>query len=183
MQDQEIVSLYLERNESAIEESEKKYGRYLHTVAFNVLFSHEDAKECVNDTYSGAWGSIPPQKPNSLRAFLARITRNLAINRYHRERAEKRKAETDIVIEEYYECIPDGCDSPEDEAILRIIINGFLASLTPKTRILFMQRYFYMCSVKEIAHRNGMKESAVKVALMRCRENFKAYLTKEGVTV
>ena len=127
MQDQEIVSLYLERNESAITESQRKYGQYLHTVAYNVLYCHEDAKECVNDTYVGAWNSIPPHKPNSLRAFLARITRNLAINRYHKENAEKRKAETDIVIEEYYECIPDGCTSPEDEAILRIVVNGFLA--------------------------------------------------------
>ena len=183
MNDQEIVSLYLNRDESAIEESQRKYQSYLHTVAYNVLYNHEDAKECVSDTYVAAWKSIPPNNPSSLRAFLSRIVRNLAINRYHKERAEKRKAETDIVIEEYYECIPDGCTSPEDEAILRIIINGFLASLAPKTRILFMQRYFYMCSVKEIAHRNGMKESAVKVALMRCRENFKAYLTKEGVTV
>ena len=183
MQDQEIVSLYLERNESAITESQRKYGQYLHTVAYNVLYCHEDAKECVNDTYVGAWSSIPPHKPNSLRAFLARITRNLAINRYHKENAEKRKSETDIVIEEYYECIPDGCTSPEDEAILRIVVNGFLASLAPKTRILFMQRYFYMCSVKEIAGRNGMKEGTVKVALMRCRESFRKYLEKEGYTV
>jgi RNA polymerase sigma-70 factor (ECF subfamily) len=183
MNDQEIVSLYLNRDESAIEESQRKYQSYLHTVAYNVLYNHEDAKECVSDTYVAAWKSIPPNNPSSLRAFLSRIVRNLAINRYHRENAEKRKSETDTVIEEYYECIPDGCTSAEDEAILRIVINGFLASLPPKTRILFMQRYYYMCSVKAIAKYNGMSESNVKVTLMRCRENFRNYLEKEGYTV
>lgn len=183
MDDKDIVALYFERRETAIEESQRKYERYLHTVAYNVLYNHEDAKECVMDTYAAAWTTIPPQRPNSLRAYLSKITRNFAINRYHRDKAQKRQAETDAVLEEYYECIPSGKDGPEDVAILRIVINGFLASLPKKSRVLFMQRYYYMCSVKQIAKQNGMSESNVKVTLMRLRENFRNYLEKEGYTV
>ena len=183
MDDKDIVALYLQKDEAAIRESEAKYGRYLHTVAYNVLYDHEDAGECVNDTYMGAWKSIPPKVPSSLRAFLSRITRNLAINRYHAATAEKRSGRVDEVAEEFFECVPSGGMSVEDEVILRTVINGFLASLAPQMRILFMQRYYYMCSVKQIAKLNCMSESNVKVTLMRQRENFRKYLEKEGYTV
>ena len=181
MDDREIVSLYLSRNETAIHESDTKYGRYLHTVAYNVLYSHEDCKECVNDTYMQAWNAIPPQKPTALRAFLGKIARNLAINRYHRDRAQKRAGQVDVIIDEYWECIPDGAMLPEDAVILKDAVNGFLSSLPKKSRILFVQRYWYMCPIKEIAERNGMSETNVKVTLLRTREKCKQYLLKEGV--
>ncbi len=183
MDDKDIVSLYLARDESAIKESDTKYGRYLHSVAYYILYSHEDAKECVNDTYVGAWNAIPPHRPTVLRTFLGKITRNIAINRYHSDRAKKRPVETDAVMDEFYTCMPNGEMPIEDGLILKELINGFLASLPTETRIVFMQRYWYFLSVKEIAANRGMSESNVKVTLMRTREKFKQYLQKEGVTV
>ncbi|MBE6639385.1 MAG: sigma-70 family RNA polymerase sigma factor [Ruminococcaceae bacterium] len=183
MDDKDIVSLYFAREESAITESENKYGRYLHSVAYNILYSHEDAKECVNDTYVSAWECIPPHKPTVLRTFLGKITRNIAINRYRSDHAEKRFGDTDTVIDEFFECIPSADMPIEDSLVLKDLINGFLASLDAKTRIVFMQRYWYFLSVREIAKIRGMTESNVKITLMRTREKFKQYLQKEGYTV
>lgn len=183
MEDKDILSLYLARKEEAISESERKYGRYLHTVAYNILYDHEDAKECVNDTYVGAWNSIPPNMPKMLRTFLGKITRNAAINRHHLKKAEKRAAEVDVAIEEYYECLPSGEMPTEDAVVLKILIDTFLSSLKPEARIVFLQRYWYFLSVREIAEKRGMSESAVKVSLMRTRNQFKEYLEKEGFTV
>lgn len=183
MEDKDIISLYFDRDESAIKESSEKYGRYLHSVAYHILYSHEDSKECVNDTYVGAWNAIPPHKPTILRTFLGKITRNIAINRYHKACAEKRCAQTDAIIDEYFECIDNGAMPVEDAVILKDTIDGFLSSLPKETRIVFMQRYWYFLSVKEIAENRGMSESNVKITLMRTREKFKQYLQKEGVTV
>ena len=183
MDDRDIISLYVARDEGAIGACEEKYGRYLYALAYNVLGSHEDAKECVNDTYMLAWKSIPPQMPGMLKAFLAKIARNQAINRYHHDQAKKRGGGTIQVMDEFWECILDGGMMPEDEVILRSVLNSFLASLPKKTRIVFLQRYFYMCSVKEIAEKNRMSETNVKVTLLRTREKFRKYLEKEGVMV
>ncbi len=183
MDDKDILQLYLARREEAITESDAKYGRYLHAVAYNILYDHEDARECVNDTYVGAWNSIPPHTPAVLRTFLAKITRNFAINRYHQRKAEKRAAEVELAIEEYYECLPGGEMPTEDAVVLKMLIDTFLASLSPDARIVFMQRYWYFLSVKEIARVRGMSESAVKISLMRTRNKFKEYLAKEGVKV
>ena len=184
MDDKDIVSLYLARDESAIKESDTKYGRYLHSVAYHILYSHEDAGECVNDAYVGAWNAIPPHTPTVLRTFLGKLTRNIAINRYHSDRAEKRRGQTDAVLDEFFTCLPDeNILDIEDALVLKELINGFLSSLPTDTRIVFMQRYWYFLSVKEIAEKRGMSESSVKVTLMRTREKFKAYLQKEGITV
>ncbi len=183
MDDQDILALYLARREEAVSESEAKYGRYLHAVAYNILYDHEDAKECVNDTYVGAWNSIPPNKPAVLRTFLAKITRNSAINRYHQRKAEKRMGEVEKAIEEYYECLPSGEMPTEDAVVLKMLIDSFLSSLQADARIVFLQRYWYFLSVKEIARARGMSESAVKTGLMRTRNKFKEYLAKEGVKV
>lgn len=183
MEDQNILALYVSRNETAISESDQKYGRYLHTVAYNILYDHEDARECVNDTYVNAWNCIPPHLPLVLRSFLAKITRNLALNRYHKEMAKKRQGEVDMAIEEYYECLPSGEMPTEDAVVLKMLIDSFLSSLPERTRIIFLQRYWYFLSMKEIALLHGMREGAVKTCLMRTRNKFKQYLEKEGVTV
>ena len=183
MEDERIVKLYLDRDESAISESEAKYGIYCHTIAYNILNSHEDSDECVNDTWQGAWNAIPPEKPTRLRAFLGRITRNIAIDRYRYGNAQKRACETDAVIDEFWECIPSESASVEDGIMLKQAIYSFLSSLDTRTRVIFMRRYWYSMSVKDIASGMGISESHVSVILHRTRRKFKVHLTKEGVFV
>jgi len=183
MEDEKIVMLYWNRNEAAIRETEMKYGKYCYTVAYNILRSHEDSEECVNDTWMGAWNAIPPEKPTKLRGFLARITRNIAIDRYRYDSAQKRGAEVESAIDEYWECIPNGDSSIDDELALGQAINAFLESLDTRTRIIFMRRYWYSMSVTDIAFSMRLSESHVSVILHRTRNKFKAYLTKEGIFV
>lgn len=183
MDDEAIVKLYFERNEWAISETQNKYGRYCHSIANNILHSDEDAEECVNDTYCKAWDSIPPEKPRLLAAFLGRITRNLAINRYLYNRAEKRDKSVETALDELEDIIPSGDNDPSDGIALRDAINGFLARLPKNSRIIFVQRYWYMLSVKEIAEGHKLTEGNVRVILLRTREKFREYLEKEGITV
>ncbi len=183
MEDEKIVMLYWERNEDAIRETERKYGKYCHAIAYNILHSHEDSDECVNSTWNGAWNAIPPEKPIKLQYFLARITRNIAINRYRYNSAQKRGEEVESAIEEYWECIPNGDATIEDEAALRQAINGFLASLDTRTRVIFMRRYWYSMSVKDIADGMRLSENHINVILHRTRIKFKDHLTKEGIFV
>ena len=185
MEDEKIVNLYLERSETAISETQKKYGRYCFTVAYNVLYSKEDAEECVNDTFEKAWNSIPPQKPRIFSAFLGAITRNLALDRYEQSHAKKRYSPAETALEELGECIPaaeDGADI-SDTLALKDAINGFLASLNEQTRVIFMRRYWYFCSIKEIAKSLDLTESKVKVSLMRTRNAFKEYLEQQGIII
>jgi len=185
LEDEKIVELYFERSEAAITETQTKYGKYCFTVANNILYSKEDAEECVNDTYVRAWNSIPPQRPSKLSAFLAKITRNLALDRYDRIKAHKRSDCAEIALEELGECIPyfDEYSQVSSELALKEAINGFLSSLKKEPRIIFMRRYWYLCSVKEIASSLGLSESNVKVSLMRTRIKFKMYLEKQGIII
>ena len=183
MEDERIVMLYWQRDESAIRETKTKYGKYCYTVAYNILHSHEDSDECVNDTWSGAWNAMPPEKPTRLQSFLARITRNIAIDRFRHDSAQKRNAEVETVIDEYWECIPNGEASIEDEFALKQAINGFLASLDTRTRVIFMRRYWYSMNIKDIANGMRLSESNVTVILHRTRSRFKDYLAKEGIFV
>ena len=181
VEDKMIVMLYFERSEDAIRESETKYGKYCYAVAYNILRSKEDSEECVNDTWAGAWNAIPPQKPAILQSFLARITRNIAIDRYRHDSAQKRTAEVTLPIDEYYECISDGSVSMEDELLLKQVIDSFLAGLDKRRRVIFMRRYWYSMSVKEIAESMRLSESHVSVILHRTRTKFKEHLMKEGI--
>lgn len=183
MDDERIIRLFEQRDEAALREAERKYGRYCYTIARRILASHEDAEECVNDTWMGAWRAIPPEKPGVLSGFLARITRNIAIDRLRHDHAQKRGATLQESIEEYWECIPDPEASIEDEYVMKQAINGFLAGLDARTRVIFMRRYWYAMSVKEIARGMELSESHVSVILHRTRAEMKAYLTKEGVFV
>ncbi len=183
MDDQRIVMLYWSRNENAIRETEIKYGKYCYSIAYNILHSREDSDECVNDTWNGAWNAIPPERPTKLQSFLARITRNIAIDRYRYDSAQKRGAEVDCAIDEYWECIPNGDASIEDEYVMKQAINGFLESLDVRTRVIFMRRYWYSMSVKDIADGMRLSETHVSVILHRTRSKFKEYLTKEGIFV
>ncbi len=181
MEDKKIVELYWERNESAISESEAKYGNYCRAIAYNILSSNEETDECLSDTWLGAWNAIPPARPLKLMSFLGRITRNLAIDRYRHDKAIKRTGEVECAIDEYFECIPNGDASIEDELELKQAINRFLSKLDIRTRVIFMRRYWYSMSVSDIAKGMRLSENHVSVTLHRTRNKFKAYLTKEGV--
>lgn len=186
MEDERIVELYWERSESAISETAKKYGKYCHYIAYNVLSSDPDAEECVNDTYLRVWNAIPPARPRAFKSFIGTVTRNLALDRYHENRAEKRNKNADLAFEELLECIPDSTEDGRelsDEMALRDAINGFLESLPKKTRIIFVRRYWYLSPVAHIAGDLGMSNSNVKVILMRTRKKLKEYLEKENITI
>ena len=179
-EDSEIIALYWERSETAIRETDRKYGKYCHAIAYNILYSKEDAEECVNDTYLKAWNSMPPERPDSLSAYLGKLTRNLALNRYAYKHADKRNIHLTEIYDEATEPFADSADML-DEMILREAINTFLASLSAETRILFMRRYWYMSPVKQIARDYGLPEGTVKSILSRTRKKFKDYLEKEGI--
>ena len=180
LKDEEIVAMYLSRSERAILETKTKYGGYLNQVAYNILRDVDDAEEIVNDTYMGAWNSIPPTVPDSLKYFLARITRNLSFDRLDYRNAGKRKA----IYVELDEAIPDGGETPEqvlEHKELGRILNGFLAKLDKKTCAMFVARYFYSYTVAEVAELYGMPLRKTKYQLLKTRDRLQAYLEKEGI--
>ncbi len=183
MEDARIIELFWERDQSAIAESDQKYGRYCYAIAHRILCSCEDAQECVNDTWHNAWRAIPPEKPTRLQAFFGRITRNLALDRYDYVTAQKRNTRLETVMDEYWQCVPGSAALPEDETVLKDLVNRFLGSLDKKTRIIFLRRYYYACSAREIALGLGLSESNVNVILHRTRDKLKRYLQKEGISV
>lgn len=186
MEDQKIVALYWERSERAISETANKYGKYCYHIAHNILCSREDSEECVNDTYMRAWNSMPQQRPAMLKAFLGKITRNLALNRYKSLTAEKRNAgQVPAALEELRDCVPSADDTEQliDDLALAEALDRFLASLAIEQRKIFMRRYWYLCSVREIAEGLGVSESKVKMSLLRSRNELKKRLEKEGISL
>ncbi len=189
MDDRQIVDLYWARDERAIAESEAKYGRYCRQVAMNILENRLDAEECVNDTYLRAWGAMPTERPTRLGAFLAKITRNLSIDRYRASHAAKREQSLFIVsLDELSECVPargfDGDAEIQYEA-QRVgdMINRFLKKQSAEGRDVFLCRYFYGESIGEIARRFGLSESKIKSMLYRMRGKLRKFLESEGVHV
>ena len=183
MEDEKIIELYWQRQEQAIDATQEKYGPYCTTIAHNILHSPRDTEECVNDTWLAAWNAMPPHRPSILSAFLGKLTRNLAFNRYTRNRAEKRGgAETELVLEELAELV-SGREDTYGEVERRELareINAFLRTLDNRKRAMFLQRYWYAHSVGDIAARWGMKETAVSMALHRLRRDLQQHLTERG---
>lgn len=184
MEDREILDLYWQRNEQAIAQTEAAHGRKLHSLSYRILASHEDAQECVSDTYMKAWQTIPPQRPTYFFAYLAKICRFLSFGRLDWLNAAKRKAELVQLTAEMELCIPDRSvqDRVEGEQ-LGVLLNDFLGTLSRDNRIIFLRRYWYTDSVSEIARRYGMTESKVKTQLHRTRCKLREYLEKEGIRV
>lgn len=183
MDDKGIVRLYFDRNERAIDETAKKYGKYCFSIAQNILSNREDAEESVNDTYLDAWNSIPPHRPNSLALFLGKITRRVSIDRYRRRNAQKRgSGEIALVLDELYQCIADTTDVEKEFEKLHLaqVINEFVKFLPQKEQKVFICRYWYMDSIKSISKRFGYSESKVKSMLFRTRERLRDVLRKEG---
>ena len=186
MDDKQIVELYFNRIEAAIEETSRKYGHFCFSIANNILRNKEDSDECVNDTYLQVWNIVPPQKPNSLKAFLGKITRNLALHMWEKRLAKKRGQDAvTLALEEFQECIPSmsNVEQLAEQIVLVEVLNQFLGTLEQEKRRIFMARYFYFYSIKEIASLYKMSENKVKMILLRSRENLKNILEKEGIVL
>ncbi len=185
MTDTEIINLFFERSEQAITELAKKHGSAVARVARNILGNEQDTEECVNDTYLGTWNAIPPHRPSPLRTFVCRIARNLATMKYHSNTAEKRNSQYDLALDELEECLPDNgsVEGAYEAKELRAAINGFLATLNPSDRFIFMRRYWYSDPVKDIAKMADSTTNSVTVRLFRIREKLRLYLEKEGLLV
>ena len=183
MDDSRIVELYFLRDEAAISETDKKYGRYCHYIANNILNNDEDAKEIVNDTYLKAWNTIPPNRPIPLKPYVGTISRNLALDAYDKRQAQKRGGQCELVYEELSDFISDGGDDIAESVALSDALNRFLTALPERTRNIFVRRYYYLCPISEIASDYGMKESNVGMHLLRTRKKLSAFLEKEGFTL
>lgn len=183
MQDEEIVELYWQREEAAIHETEKKYGRYLTKIAYNILSDWEDSQESVSDTYLKAWNTIPPQRPGFLAAYLGKLTRRAAIDIYRKRNSAKRKqSEYALSLCELEDCISGG-NATEQEVDLHLLsqaINDYLKTLPAEVRDVFVGRYYYADSIHKVASYYNMSEAKVKSILYRTRIRLKEYLEEEG---
>ena len=186
MNDQHIIDLYWQRDHSAVRETQRQYGAQLLRLAMGILADRGESEETVNDTYLRAWETMPPHRPTVLGAFLSKITRGLAIDRYRRRRADKRPpSQYALSLDELGECIPGG-ETPDDALDVRELartISLWLSTLSPAVRDAFVCRYFYADSLETIAARQGVTLSAVKSRLSRARQGLRDHLEKEGYSV
>ena len=182
--DEKIIELFFERSEQGIRELDNKYGKLCHTLSYNIVNNRQDAEECVNDAYLGAWNAIPPARPDPLLPYIARIVRNLSLKLYWRKEAAKRSSRYTIALEEIEACIADQKTTEEEleaKELARIIEN-FLDTLPPRDRVIFLRRYWFSDSYKDIAQFVGLSEKNVSVRLTRIRKKMKQYLRERGVS-
>ena len=182
MEDHAIIELYFARDESAIKETDAKYGAYCTAIAYNLLRIREDAQECVNDTYLAVWERIPPHIPECLRAFLGRMTRNIAIGRYRKTHAQKRSAELEVTLSELGDCLPsdENVERALDAKLLADSLNEWLDGIAEQDRMLFVRRYFFGDLSKGLAKKTGMSEAGLSRRLAKLRDNLRTYLTERG---
>ncbi len=185
MDDDQIIDLYLSRSEQAISETSTKYGHYCRTIALRILSDYSEAEECENDTYNAAWNAIPPTRPNYLSAFLGRITRNIALDRFDYKRAKKRNGEFDVLLSELEECIPSANDveGTYERGQIGKIISAFLRSIDREARFVFLRRYWYCDSIDTISRGLKLSQSKVKSMLFRTRNKLRIYLEQEGIII
>lgn len=181
MEDEDIIALFWSRSEDAVTQTAYKYGDLCHSLARRIVFDEQDAEECVNDTYAALWDTIPPAKPNPFSAYIAKITRNLAMKRITYHNSRKRSDYATVSIHELEECIP-AKGTPEEavnEQQLAKAVERFLSQEEYVSRNIFLRRYWFCDSIAEIAQRFGVSQSKVKSQLMRVRNRLKQYLIKE----
>lgn len=185
MHDEEIIQLFFARSQLAIEELDRKYGRIFHSVSYNILSCHQDAEECVNDAYLGAWNAIPPAKPNPLLAFVCKIVRNISLKRYEHNTATKRNSHYDAVLEELEDCLASSATIDEylEERALTGMIESFLDSLSTENRVIFLRRYWFCDTYAHIAALVGLTEKNVSVRLTRIRKELRKYLSEREVSL
>jgi RNA polymerase sigma-70 factor (ECF subfamily) len=184
MDDSKIIELYFERDDRAIKETQIKYGKLCHKIAYNILNNYEDSEECVNDTYVGVWNAIPPTRPNNFMSFVCKITGNLSLKRLEFMKREKRSADVLVSLHELEGILPDEKYAPDvsDEDIGKLISN-FLYTQKEDVRNVFIGRYYFFDSIREIADTYSFSESKVKNMLFYTRNKLKDYLIKEGVEI
>lgn len=186
MNDTEIIELYFHRDQEAVTQTHQKYGAYLNQVSYNILRCREDTEEVIQDTYLKTWNAIPPERPSSLKYFLSRICRNLSFDRIKYAAAKKRSFETEELLSEFDELIPDERGSAEDALEAKLLgeaINHYLSSLDRMDAAIFLSRYFYANSIKEIAGKYELPERKVKYRLQCMRQELHAHLAKEGAMI
>ena len=185
MEDEKIIALYWSRDQQALGESQRKYGAFCLRLSENILASREDAEECVSDTWLRAWDTMPPQRPNSLRAYLSRICRNLSLDRWRAKRAQKRGEGLEVLLEELEDCVP-AVPSAEAAAESREItrcIDQWLGTLEQEDRTAFLRRYWYGQQVKELAKQAGCAPQKMAQRLYRLRQSLRRALEEEGITI
>lgn len=180
LEDSEIIALYFARSQQAISETDIKYGAMCRSISVRIVGDQRDAEECVSDTYFKVWNTIPPQKPESLSAFISRIARNLSLDCFRRKSAQKRQGDDSLPFEELSECIPDRAEDAENEAVTECL-NEFLAELPREQRVYFMRRYYMGEPLADIAERYGLSANNLGVLMHRLRKRFKKRLTESGV--
>lgn len=183
LEDSQIVKLYWDRDEAAINHTDKKYRRYLSKIAYNILADPEDADESVNDTYLAAWNSMPPHKPDVLSAYLGKLTRRISIDLFRKKNSQKRGCgEYALSLQELEDCITMGDTTQQaiDLQLLTHAIETYLRSLGQEARTIFIGRYYYLDSVKTVASYCRISESKAKILLHRTRQGLREYLQKEG---
>ena len=183
MNDSEIVNLYWQRSAEAVAETQRKYGGYCYAIANGLLGNAQDAEECVNDTWYAAWDKMPPERPQSLGAFLGRITRNLSVSRWRQSRAQKRYSGMEVLLSELEDCVPAPGTVEEDleRRQLAQAISTWLDTLGPEDRRLFIRRYWYGLAVKDLAAEAGVRANTPTQRLSRLRKSLRAFLESEGV--
>lgn len=183
MEDLQIIELYWLRDEAAIKETNIKYGLMLQTIALNILSNYEDGEECVNDTYSKAWNTMPPQKPNSLAAYLGRIIRNLAINRWHQNRAQKRYNGANLLLSELSDCVPstENVEKEIEVKELSELISAWLCTLSQDDRVLFLRRYWFGDPINILAVKCGTTPNKLAGRMYRLRQSLKKALEREDI--
>ena len=185
MEDTTIIDLYWARNQGAIAASDEKYGHLCRGLSMNILASHEDAEECVNDTWYRAWDTMPPQRPGSLRAYLCKIVRNLSIDRWRAKRAQKRGEGMEVLLDELDDCLPDACSTEETVQARELggYIDRWLDTLPQQDRLLFVRRYWYGVRVDELAREWSDTPGQMAQRLYRLRVALRKLLEREGVMV
>ena len=185
IEDKKIVELFFKRSELAIRELDNKYGKFCHRLSYNIVNNRQDAEECVNDAYLGAWNAIPPEKPDPLLTYLCKIVRNISLKMYYRKQVAKRSSTYTIAMEEIEACIaaPSMVETEFDARELARVIESFLDTLTAENRVIFMRRYWFSDSCKDIAGLVGLTEKNITVRLTRIRQKMKKYLIEKGVFI
>ena len=183
MEDGKIIELLFDRQEQALRELEKQYGKLCYQLSLRIVCDKRDAEECVNEAYLGVWNAIPPARPRSLSAFVCRIVRNVSLNCYHRKKAGKRNGEYDLALHEWEEVTGEGdpvAESVEREEAVRAV-QSFLDTLKPQDRSLFLRRYWFFESHSSISREAGLSEKNVSVRLSRLRRRCREYLEERGL--
>lgn len=183
LDDNKIINLFFERSELAIIELARKYGSVCMKIAMNILSNIQDAEECLDDTYYAVWNTVPPQRPKPLSAYVYRIVRNISINRYKYRNADKRRGTYDVCVEELEYCLASS-ECTEDVVEEKEIVNcieDFIDSLEPVNQMIFIRRFWYMDSYKDIADASRLREGTVRTRMVRIKSDLRLYLKERGL--